>query len=64
MLSHESLANYYKTNFAMMQHHNYSLAELEDQLPFEREIYIAMLLQHLDKEKRRHEEAKAKNSMR
>ena len=26
-LSHDSLVNYYKTNFAMMQHHKYSLTE-------------------------------------
>lgn len=64
MLSHETLANYYKTNFAMMQHHNYSLTELENQIPFEREIYVAMLLQHLEKEKRRYEEQRARKSMR
>ena len=48
MLSHESLVNFYKTNFALMQYHKYSLTELENQLPFEREIYIEMLIKHLD----------------
>jgi len=36
-----------------MQHHNYSLTELEEMLPWEREIYIALLLQHLEDEKMR-----------
>ena len=39
-LSHNSLENYYKTNFGLMQHHNYSLTEIEEMLPWEREIYI------------------------
>jgi hypothetical protein len=34
----------------MMQHHHYSLTELEDMLPFERDIYTNMLIQHLEKE--------------
>ena len=36
-----------------MQHHNYSLTEIEEMLPWEREIYIALLLQHLEDEKMR-----------
>jgi hypothetical protein len=45
--------NYYKTNFGMMQHHNYSLSELEDMMPWEREIYIGLLLNYLKEEKER-----------
>jgi hypothetical protein len=30
-----------------MQHHNYSLRELDDMIPWERDIYIGLLLQHL-----------------
>jgi|TARA_R110001592_G_scaffold42150_2_gene137022 hypothetical protein len=44
MLCHESLENYYKTNFQLMHHHKYSLAELENMFPFEREIYIELLV--------------------
>jgi hypothetical protein len=36
-----------------MQYHKYSLTEIEDMIPFEREIYIAMLVQHLEEEKQR-----------
>jgi len=56
MLSHESLVNHYKTNFALMQYHKYSLTELENQMPFEREIYVEMLIKHLEEEKQKAEQ--------
>ena len=34
----------------MMQHHNYSLTELEDMIPWEREIYIGLLMNFLKEE--------------
>jgi hypothetical protein len=34
-----------------MQHHKYSLTELENMLPWEREIYVNMLIQFLEEEK-------------
>jgi hypothetical protein len=52
-LCHESLANYYKMNFALMQYHKYSLTELENMIPFEREVYVYMLVQYLEEEKKR-----------
>lgn len=36
-----------------MQHHQYSLTELENMLPWEREVYIALLIQHIAMEKER-----------
>jgi hypothetical protein len=53
MLCHESLGNLYQTNFAMMQHYKYSLTELENMLPWEREIYISLLLNHIKEENER-----------
>ncbi len=47
-LSHDTLANYIQTNFGLIQHHNWSLTELEEMYPWEREIYISLLLQHLE----------------
>jgi len=40
-------------NFALMQYHKYSLTEIEDMIPFEREIYVSLLIQHLEEEKRK-----------
>jgi hypothetical protein len=31
-----------------MQHHNYSLYDLENMLPYERDIYVDLLSQHLE----------------
>ena len=42
-----------------MQHHNYSLTELDNMMPWEREIYITMLLNHLEEER---EKAKQRNN--
>ena len=33
-----------------MQHHNYSLTDLENMLPWEREIYVDMLVQYIKEE--------------
>lgn len=33
-----------------MQHHHYSLIELEMMIPWEREIYVAMLIDHVKEE--------------
>lgn len=41
-----------------MQYHKYSLAELEDMIPFEREVYVHMLVQYLEEEKLRIESQK------
>jgi|TARA_R100000005_G_C4923799_1_gene155841 hypothetical protein len=49
-MSHESLENFYRTNFALMQHHKYSLTELENMIPWEREIYVTLLSQYIEEE--------------
>ena len=40
----------------MMQHHNYSLTELEEMLPWERELYIGLLMNFLKEEEKRQQE--------
>jgi hypothetical protein len=42
----------------MMQHHNYSLEDIEKMIPWERDLYVTMLIDHLDKEKERMEQEK------
>ena len=37
----------------MMQHHKYSLTELDNMLPWEKEIYVGLLLQYLEEERKR-----------
>tara|TARA_X000001382_G_scaffold123426_1_gene107195 strand:+ start:741 stop:872 length:132 start_codon:yes stop_codon:yes gene_type:complete len=36
-----------------MQHHKYSLTELEDMMPWEREIYVNLLMQFIEEENER-----------
>ena len=50
-----------RTNFALMQHHNYSLTELENMIPWEREIYLHLLLQFIEEENQRIEKERRKN---
>lgn len=49
-MAHTNLESYYKINFALMQHHKYSLTELENMIPWERDIYIALLEQFIEAE--------------
>jgi len=49
-MAHEDLESYYKVNFALMQHHKYSLTELENMIPWEREIYLSLLKQYIEEE--------------
>ena len=48
----------------MMQHHKYSLTELENMIPWEREIYIGLLMQFLKEEEERVKKEKQKNAQR
>ena len=41
---------YYDYNFSMIQHHQWSLAELEDMVPFERDIYLSLVSQWVQEE--------------
>ena len=45
----------------MIQHHNWSLTELDNMLPWEREIYAGLLIQYLQDEKEEYERQQRKN---
>ena len=47
MLGYDNLMNYYKTNFSLMQHHKYSLSDIENMMPWEKFIYVDMLKQYI-----------------
>ena len=50
-LCHNDLASYYQVNFNLMQHHKYSLTEIEEMIPWERNVYINLLVAYLKEEK-------------
>jgi len=43
-----------------MQHHKYSLTELNEMLPWEREVYMTMLVEHIKEESERMRKVKQK----
>jgi len=49
-MAHENLESYFKTNFALIQHHKYSLTELENMIPWEREVYVTLLQHFIEEE--------------
>jgi len=56
---HMSLMNYYELNFSLMQYHKYSLTEIENLIPWERDVYVTMLQNHLEEEKLKTKQANA-----
>lgn len=47
---HEDIVSYYKINFALIQHHKYSLSDVENMIPWERDIYLSLLQSHIEEE--------------
>ena len=45
----------------MMQYHKYSLTELENMMPWEREIYVGLLAEHIKEENERVEQENRKS---
>tara|TARA_A100001388_G_scaffold273451_1_gene255366 strand:- start:814 stop:969 length:156 start_codon:yes stop_codon:yes gene_type:complete len=48
---------YYKTNFDLMQHHKYSLAEIDNLIPWEKEVYVNMLIDLIKEEELKQRQA-------
>lgn len=51
MLCHISLGNYYQMIFALAQHHKYSISDIENLMPYERDLYFQMLINYIEKQK-------------
>lgn len=47
MLGYDTLMNFFKTNFSLMQHHKYSLSDIENMMPWEKFVYIDLLKQYI-----------------
>jgi len=54
MLNHISLENHYHIIFGMVQHHKYSITELENMIPYELDIYFKFLMQYVKSEEEKH----------
>ena len=40
-----------------MQHHKYNLSDVENMMPFERQVYVSLLMQYLEQVKQEQEKA-------
>ena len=45
------LESYYRLNFALIPYHKFSLTEIENLIPWERDVYVGLLQAHLEDEK-------------
>ncbi len=55
------LENYFRLNFALIQYHKYSLTEIENMMPWERDIYVGLLQAHLEEESLKEQQQRVSN---
>lgn len=48
-MNHNTLENYFKTVFSLAQHHKYSITDIENLMPFERDVYVDILKDWIEK---------------
>lgn len=59
-MSYNSLENYYQVMFALRQHHGWTIPEIEDLIPYERDLFVGMLEGYLEELKEKRKEAERK----
>lgn len=55
-MSYSNLAQFYKVQWGMKKHHGYSITELEEMYPFERDIHVELTAQWIEKENNKSKE--------
>jgi hypothetical protein len=65
MMGHDSLSNHIQTNFSLIQHHKWSLSDINDIMPWEKYIYVDLLNAFLreEEEKVKQRENERKNML-
>lgn len=51
-MGYNNLENIYRTNFSLLHHHKWSMSDIENMVPFERDIYVELLHQHIEELKK------------
>ena len=51
MLDNGELMEIFKSDFILIKEHNYTYNDLNEMLPFERNIQIALVMEYLEKKK-------------
>lgn len=60
MEKEESLFDYYKIDFDLTQYGNFSISDLNELFPYEKEIYMSLLIDKLKREDELRKQARAK----
>lgn len=47
------MALFYKIEFALVHHHKYSIADLNNLYPYERDIYVEMISQYVEEQNKK-----------
>jgi len=65
LLSHNNITNYFQLNFSLIKHSGFTLTEIENMVPWEREVYVTLLKQHIEAEKQaqREQQQRMKSGM-
>jgi hypothetical protein len=50
MVCHDTLTNYYLTNHALKKNWNYSVTELEEMIPYERDFIINIIMRDIEQD--------------
>lgn len=55
VMKYDTVENHFKTVFTLMQDHKWSWSDIQNMIPYERDVYVILLKQWID---RREEERK------
>ena len=47
MTGYSNISVYYMTNFSLKQHHKYTMTDIYEMYPYERDLFVELLMQHL-----------------
>ena len=51
MMFHTTIDSFFEINFNLIHHHKWSLSDIESMIPFEREVYVKLLANALEKQR-------------
>jgi len=55
-LCHDTLEGMIKSNFNLMYHHRMSLTEIDNLIPWERQVYLTLIIQEMERVKEEREQ--------
>ena len=54
MMVNDSIEQYYRMNLKLITDFNFKLNELDEMFPFERELYVSLIIQDIEAKKQKH----------